>query len=642
MRLINTRTLRLENFSKATQTPPYAILSHTWGHGEVSLQQFQNSKIRSRRKGFGKIKSACGEAHRQGLQYIWVDTCCIDKTSSAELSEAINSMFKWYQRSQICYAFCEDVQQDSISSPDMAGTCNAPETEFAASRWFTRGWTLQELIAPKEVIFYNKAWTSIGKKSTSSDLITEITGIDTFILEGGPLAEVSIGRRMSWAVNRETSREEDVAYSLMGLFDINMPLIYGEGQKAFIRLQEEILRQSDDHTLFAWRSNPEATIRGTASGLLADHPRNFQNFRSQTGANPADVHNLKVGGTGEEDQIVRVSDQNAPQNPITLTNKGIRITCQVIDLHAISTWNPGQSLILILNCSPGGDMERAIGIFIRRQYEDRYARVRTDELVEVYLSQSGHHDRRTLHGIKAGGTDIRGNQFDQPWTTSLEIRQEYLASQMVEGQHSDVASDVLLRRRYRHALQLPRSSFKKISVFGTYVLYGIGIWQQHATWRFFRFDPHSADQDAIFDTSQGREYALLFRTLDSFDLLVVILGADLVTGKLWVNAVCVDDEDLTGDGAKIAKILEDTRRLKQNPKNISDQKLVILSDERLYIVVRIQPRLVEGIPMHSVQLTRPRPYSWARVMKRGIFVVVFLTLYLIQPALIFVLCEFVL
>lgn len=628
MRLINTRTLRLENFSKATQTPPYAILSHTWGHGEVSLQQFQNSKIRSRRKGFGKIKSACVEAHRQGLQYIWVDTCCIDKTSSAELSEAINSMFKWYQRSQICYAFCEDVQQESISSPDMAGTFDAPKTEFAASSWFTRGWTLQELIAPKEVIFYNKAWASIGKKSTSSELITQITGIDTFILEGGPLPEVSIGRRMSWAVNRETSREEDIAYSLMGLFDINMPLIYGEGQKAFIRLQEEILRQSDDHTLFAWRSTPESTIRGTASGLLADHPRNFRNFRSQKDDDPTSTH---TAGTGDKDHILRVWDHNAPHNPITITNKGIRITSHVVDLHA--TWNPKQYMILILNCSPGGDVERATGIYVRRQYEDRYARVRTDELAEVRLGKLGDHARDTLHGLKAGGVDIRGHQSDQPWTTSLSIRQECLASQGVEGQHSDVTSGLSLRRRYQDALQLHCSSFRMSNVFGTYILYGMGIWQQHGAWRFFRFDPHSGSKDAIFDTSPGREFALLFRTPNSLDLLIVILGVDLVNGKLWVNAVCVDDEDLTRYGANVAKILKDIRRLSQDRASFSNQKLVLVSGKYLYIVVRIQPRLVEGIPMHRVQLTRPWPFSWTRVMKRGMFVTVSLIVGLIPTSL---------
>lgn len=627
MRLVNTRTLRLEQFFKAAKTPPYAILSHTWGDDEVSLQHFQRKTSRSSRKGFSKIQSACQEAHRQGLDYLWVDTCCIDKTSSAELSEAINSMFKWYQRSQICYAFLEDVEQPSVNSSDIRGKCNASETEFTASRWFTRGWTLQELIAPKEVVFYNKYWVSIGEKSTSSELIKKITGIDTFILEGGPLPEVSVGRRMSWAVDRQTTREEDIAYSLMGLFDINMPLIYGEGPKAFIRLQEEILRQSDDHTLFAWRSAPESTIRGTASGLLADHPRNFRNFRSRTIGNSAHVQEVHKDHKDHKDHIVRVWDHKAPQNPITITNRGIHITSRVVDLHA--AWNPDQSMILILNCSPGGDTERAIGIYIRRQYEDRYARVRTDELADVRLIHEVDQTRHTVYGLKAGGAEIRGHQFDQPWTTSFDIEQEYLALQRLKDQHSDGGTALL--RRYQDAFQLRCNSFTATTIFDAYVLYDVGIWQAHGAWRFFRFDPHSDSRDVIFDTSQEREFALLFRPPNRLDILVVILGVDLVTGKPWVNAVCVDDAELTREGANLAKILKGIRARSQEHRSYSGQKLVLLARKTLYIVVRAQPRLVEGILMHRVRLIGPWPHSWIVFIKRGLirFAVMFLTVNLV-------------
>lgn len=624
MRLVNTRTLRLEQFFKAAQTPPYAILSHTWGDDEVSLRNFRKQSSRSSWKGFSKIQSACQEAHRQGLDYLWVDTCCIDKTSSAELSEAINSMFKWYQRSQICYAFLEDVEQPSINLPDMRGACNASERNFTTSRWFTRGWTLQELIAPKEVVFYNKNWVSIGEKGTSSELIKKITGIDTFILEGGPLPEVSVGRRMSWAVDRQTTREEDIAYSLMGLFDINMPLLYGEGPKAFIRLQEEILRQSDDHTLFAWRSAPESTIRGTASGLLADHPRNFRNFRSRTIGNTADVQEVHKD---HKDHIVRVWDHKAPQNPITITNKGIHITSRVVDLHA--AWNPDQSMILILNCSPGGDTERATGIYIRRQYEDRYARVRTDELAEVRLIHEVDQTRHTLHGLKAGGAEIRGYQFDQPWTTSFDIEQEYLASQRLGGQHSDGGTALL--RRYQDAFQLRRNSFKAITVFGAYILYGMGIWQAHGAWRFFRFDPHSRNRDVIFDTSPGHEFALLFHPPNRVDLFVIILGVDSVTGKHWINAVCVDDAELAREGANLAKILKGIRERSQPHRSYSGQELVLLAEKSLYITVLAEPELVEGIPMHRVRLIGPWPYSWFVFIKRGLrhFAVMFLTVNLV-------------
>ena len=168
-------------------------------------------------------------------QFGTADLCCIDKTSSAELSEAINSMYRWYQESGVCYAYLADV----------------PPNAFSKSRWFTRGWTLQELIAPSTVIFLDQKWQEIGTKSSLQRVISEITGIPTDILLGGDLEDASIAQRMSWASKRETTRVEDAAYCLMGIFSIHMPMLYGEGERAFIRLQEEIMRVSDDHSLFA-------------------------------------------------------------------------------------------------------------------------------------------------------------------------------------------------------------------------------------------------------------------------------------------------------------------------------------------------------------------------------------------------------
>lgn len=357
-------------------------------------------------------------------------------------------------------------------------------------------------------------------------------------------------------------------------------------------------------------------VRGTASGLLADHPRNFRNFRSQTVGNPADSDEVH---TDRKDHIVRVWDHKAPLNPITITNKGIRITTRVVDLQA--TWNPEQSMIIILNCSPGGDTKRATGTYIRRQYEDRYARVRTDELADVRLNHD--HTTHTLHGLKAVGADIRGHQFDQPWTKSFDIHQESLASNRLQGQHFD--GDTVLLQRYQNAFQLRRNSFKRTTVFGSYILYSIGIWQAHGAWRFFRFDPHGKDKDAIFDTSSGHEFALLYRTPTQLDLLVIILGVNPVTGKHWVNAVCVDDEELTREGSNVAKILKGIRDLSQPHQAYSSQSLVLIAEKSLYILVRAQPRLVEGIPMHDVHLIGPWPYSWVVFIKERLFVIIFLT-----------------
>src|ERR1700733_11317378 len=208
-------------------------------------------------------------AAADGFHYIWIDTCCIDKASSAELSEAINSTYRWYHESGVCYAYLADVPP------------NAVDDEFAKSRWFTRGWTLQELIAPSTVIFLGKEWQKMGTKSSRQRIISEVTGIPTNILLGGDLERTSIAQKLSWASKRETTRVEDIAYCLMGIFGINMPMLYGEGERAFIRLQEEIMKVSDDHSLFAWESFDN---RG---GLLATSSAAFSNSSEIIPFNPS-------------------------------------------------------------------------------------------------------------------------------------------------------------------------------------------------------------------------------------------------------------------------------------------------------------------------------------------------------------------
>ena len=192
-----------------------------------------------------KIRGACAVARANGYQYIWIDSCCIDKTSSAELSEAINSMYAWYARAEICYAFLADVPPGDDH--------RKPRSDFRSSLWFTRGWTLQELIAPLDVLFLAGDWAPIGPKYALADLIEEITGIsEEALLHVEPLDRFSVAQRLSWAADRETTRVEDQAYSLLGIFDINMPTLYGEGDRAFRRLQEEIMQRVPDQSLFAW------------------------------------------------------------------------------------------------------------------------------------------------------------------------------------------------------------------------------------------------------------------------------------------------------------------------------------------------------------------------------------------------------
>jgi hypothetical protein len=220
--------------------PAYAILSHTWAEKdveEVTFEDFSNGSWKSK-PGYKKIQFCGDQAARDGLRYIWVDTCCIKKSSDAELTEAINSMFRWYQNAAKCYAYLGDV---------LGGDKNQSmwETAFRKSRWFTRGWTLQELIAPPSVQFFSNDSKRLGDRMSLGQQIHEITGIPIPALQRGSLSNFTIGERLSWAENRTTKREEDMAYCLLGIVDVFMPLIYGEGREhAFVRLRQEIARRS--------------------------------------------------------------------------------------------------------------------------------------------------------------------------------------------------------------------------------------------------------------------------------------------------------------------------------------------------------------------------------------------------------------
>ncbi|KAK2601949.1 hypothetical protein QQS21_004462 [Conoideocrella luteorostrata] len=251
MRLINTSTLEVEEFV-CDRTLEYAILSHRWECRIWTETGFHDQ--RSKLESFEKLKQCCAKAKADSFKHVWIDSCCIDKTSSTELSEAINSMYLWYQKARRCYAYLADVSSSSA---------------LDTSNWFTRGWTLQELLAPSEVLFLDKSWKEMGTKTSLCQRISCRTRIPENILSGDNVEKASIAQRMSWASDRKTTRTEDLAYCLMGIFGVSMPLLYGEGEKAFTRLQEEIIRISDDHSLFAWRSPDHR------SGLLATSPHAF-------------------------------------------------------------------------------------------------------------------------------------------------------------------------------------------------------------------------------------------------------------------------------------------------------------------------------------------------------------------------------
>ncbi|OJT04026.1 Vegetative incompatibility protein HET-E-1 [Trametes pubescens] len=287
----------------------YAILSHTWRSASAGGEQsyddvrklqdevvamLEAPKSRHYKKVAhppastldhpdlsAKIKGICAVARKAGFDLVWIDSCCIDKSSSAELSEAINSMYEWYRLADVCYVYLADVPEGATPATSLA---------FWQSRWHTRGWTLQELVAPKHIVFLSRSWHFLGTKMGLAATLEKVTGIDFALLVGrASLSAFSVARRMSWAARRQTTRIEDKAYCLIGIFGVHMSPIYGEGQNAFARLQEEIIRKIPDQSIFAWgrgcllQGEQEARSSSTAwcgrpheSGLLAQSPEDFE------------------------------------------------------------------------------------------------------------------------------------------------------------------------------------------------------------------------------------------------------------------------------------------------------------------------------------------------------------------------------
>lgn len=239
MRLLqrsDTGEPRLHSFGNNDTIPPYAILSHTWGTDtkEVTFKDLVNGTGKNK-PGYKKIRFCGEQAQKDGLQYFWIDTCCIDKSIEVELSHAINSMFRWYRNATRCYVYLSDVLTRDESSKDTW------ESVFRSSRWFRRGWTLQELIAPASVEFFSLTWERLGDRNSLIQQINDITGISKSALDGVPLHRFSVKERFSWIDSRKTKVEEDKAYSLLGIFDVNMQLRYGEGMpNSFKRLEVEI------------------------------------------------------------------------------------------------------------------------------------------------------------------------------------------------------------------------------------------------------------------------------------------------------------------------------------------------------------------------------------------------------------------
>jgi len=362
MRLLNARTYEFHDVL-GTVKPKYAILSHTWEDGEVLFEDIRDTSRAkwSAKKGYFKIRKTCEQALQDGCEFVWIDTCNINKDSSAELSEAINSMFRWYCDAVICYAYISDITAGGRRS-------------LSECRWLTRGWTLQEMIAPDRVHFYDVNWDCLGSRISLAAQLSESSGIHaSVLLRRHPIPSIkvqtgigvviglearklhtaelaksecrcckraeeeyvhvmmdrfSVAQKMKWASKRTTTREEDIAYCLMGLFDVNMPLLYGEGQKAFYRLQKAILEISSDHSILAFRTDPFMGFFFGQSSLLASDPTVFRD----------EIHNMQMPTRGTH---------------INLSGTTISIEILICPLERSPTY--GSNYLGILDCAIDGD-----------------------------------------------------------------------------------------------------------------------------------------------------------------------------------------------------------------------------------------------------------------------------------------------
>lgn len=370
MKLINCTSLLLETENNwPSGRPPYAILSHTWATdgSEVTYADYLSGRSASAHKNWAKIDAAVNitKLGKEKLNYLWIDTCCIDKESSSELTESINSMFAWYAQAAVCYAQIADFECGSRNAMGGVEMDENAAYRLGKCRWFYRGWTLQELIAPSYVEFFDKSWSHFGNRDGLAYLISMITGIDQDILArtakpGGveqtaqqALRKMTVAKKMSWAAERATSRIEDIAYSLLGIFEVSIPMLYGEGEIAFTRLQEEILKDSNDMTLFAWTSTADDTQ--THSGILARSPKDFASAGSL------------------------ICSQDAKFNPdYAITNKGLRISTRLRKIGMTS------ALFLNLNChraNADDDSRHPLGISLQYQGAGRYVRLEPSKLI---------------------------------------------------------------------------------------------------------------------------------------------------------------------------------------------------------------------------------------------------------------------
>jgi hypothetical protein len=408
MRLLNAETFTCADFNNEGTIPDYAILSHTWGVDEVTfkdLAELSREQLVSKRA-WEKVAKCCTKAIQWDLEWVWIDTCCIDQSSSAELSEAINSMYQWYRKSAVCYAYLSGV--DSVEEDFLSGkVIDQGHSSFDKARWFSRGWCLQELLAPRNMQFYNMRWEYIGSKDSLKERISTITHVDEYGLFIPDLSVLSVAERMSWAAHRQTTREEDIAYCLLGIFNINMPLLYGEGQtRAFGRLQEEIMKRTEDHSILAW-SGKGTDFRNDMVGFLAPHPSAFSYGK-------IDLRDLP-----KHDLAQAFPRHVIEAAPLSITGRGI-----CAELPLIHCRPHGVDYLAVIGCQKSGSPESYYAIPVTRlkKSSDVFRR-RSPDLQTVSLDEAEKTPLMTIFLLRhSKPTHLEIKDTTQVWLSLLEMR----------------------------------------------------------------------------------------------------------------------------------------------------------------------------------------------------------------------------
>ncbi|KAL6154048.1 hypothetical protein ACJBU6_07336 [Exserohilum turcicum] len=285
--------------------PPYAILSHRWSDSEILIEDISNEAYKEKEEGYRKLQFCAERAAQDELQYFWIDTCCIDRWNNNERSKAINSMFQWYKNAARCYVFLSDVSVSTATEPVERSDW---EASFHDSVWFTRGWTLQELIAPVSVEFFSCEGHCIGDKTSLDQLIHETTGIPLRALRNCPLDEFTTSKRERWAENRSTKEEEDIVYCLLGILGVSMPTAYGEGEEsARSRLQAELEGASDAPSIIPFSRN--LRFVGRESQLAELGAKLFSNEHTTT-----TLAIIGPGGTGKSQLALEVAHRTRQNN----------------------------------------------------------------------------------------------------------------------------------------------------------------------------------------------------------------------------------------------------------------------------------------------------------------------------------------